>query len=86
MQKVSKVSDVYKPNKRVTVTVKNNREEDFDSGAVTYNRSVTIKINDQRYASEPLRFDDDDSIAKYIEGVDFEDPNTTLDVGDGDET
>lgn len=78
MKKQSKISDVYTPNKNVTVTVNNKREEDLESGSVYYDRTVTIKIKAGKFAKEKLTFDEEDSIAKFIETIDFEDPQAEL--------
>ncbi len=80
MKKNSKITDVYKPNSYVTVTVVNKPEiiSDEDSGAVVYDATVTIKINAGKNRRDKLVFAEDDSIAKFIETVDFEDPQTQL--------
>lgn len=78
MKKQSKIQDVYTPNKNVTVTVNNKREEDLESGSVHYDRTVTIKIKAGKFAKEKLVFDEEDSIAKFIETIDFEDPQSEL--------
>lgn len=85
MKKQSKITDVYTPNKSVTVTVNNKREEDLESGSVHYDRTVTIKIKAGKFAKEKLVFDQEDGIAKFIETIDFEDPQTSL-LGDQVET
>lgn len=78
MKKSSKITDTYTPNKGVTVTVINKPIEDEDTGTVVYDRTVTVKIKAGRFAPERLVFDEEDSIAKFIEGVEFEDPQQSL--------
>lgn len=81
MKKISNSRDSYKINDKVTVSVVNKREEDFESGSVHYDRTVTVKIKAGKFATEPLQFEGSDSLAKFIEEVDFEDPNESLDLG-----
>lgn len=79
MKKNGKIVDVYKPNSNVTVTVTNKALENPDTGEVTYKRSVSIRIAAGE-STEKLAFPEDDSIAKYVETVDFQDPQTELPV------
>lgn len=66
----------YKPNDKVTVSVTN--KPVVDEGAVTeYKRTVTIKV-EEGYDREKLVFGTDADIAKWIETVDFEDPQQSL--------
>jgi len=76
MKRDSKTTDVYKPNKQVTVSVVNKPRE--DDGRTLFERTVTIKIKAGSFAEERLVFEEEDSIAKFIEKVDFEDPQTSL--------
>lgn len=80
MKKNSKITDIYKPNSYVTVTVVNKPEviADDEEGQVVYDASVTIKINAGRNRRDKLTFAEEDSIAKFIETVDFEDPQVAL--------
>lgn len=76
MKKSSKVTDVYAPNKVVTATVTNTPKED-DQGHAVYKRTLTIKIKlgEDR---EKLTFDEDDSLAKFLENISFEEEQTSL--------
>lgn len=78
MKKNGKIVDVYKPNNRVTVTVTNKQNESTDTGEITFDRTVVIKIKADKLAAEKLVFPEDDSIAKYVETVDFQDPQSEL--------
>lgn len=75
---------VYEPNRLVKVTVTNKPEFDEDSSIVRYKREVTIKIS-AGTSTDKLTFGSDDDIAKYIETVDFEDPQLDL-LEDGAES
>lgn len=76
MKKSSKFVYTYNPNKAVQVTVTNSPKF-VDDEFVDYDRTVTVKIKLPR-SSEQLKFGDDTDIAKFIETVDFEDPQTGL--------
>lgn len=78
MKKTSKYVDVYNPNKQVQVTVTNSPKYEDDE-FVDYDRTVTIKIRVGR-DKEKLTFDKDDAIAKFVETVEFEDPQQSLDL------
>ena len=75
MKKQLTESVKYQPNDKVTVTVANKPQE--SDGFVEYKRTVTIKI-DEGWDSEKISFATDEDIAKYIETVDFEDPQQSL--------
>lgn len=81
MRKKSKIVDTYTPNKQVLVTVTNTPKHDEEDNFVDYDRTVTIKIKAGR-DKDTLQFKSDDSIAKFIEKVDFEDPQVSL-LGSG---
>lgn len=68
---------VYEPNGRVKVTVNNKPEFNDDSGITRFGRKVTIAV-DCGYSNEKLTFSSDDEIAKFLENIDVEDPQTTL--------
>lgn len=74
---------VYEPNTRVKVTVTNKPEFDEEAGITSYEREVTIKVNCGR-SNEKIQFGSDEDIAKWIETVDFEDPQMSL-IEDGPE-
>ena len=78
MQKVSNNKDTYKVNDNVTVSVVNKRNEDLESGNVTYERTVTVKIKAGKFAEKPLMFDEASSLTDFIEQVNFEDPQQPL--------
>lgn len=48
-----------------------------DGNFVAYDRTVTIKIQLDK-DKEKMVFDDDDSISKFVETVDFENPQQEL--------
>ncbi len=77
MKKKSKIVDTYTPNKQVMVTVTNTPKHDEEDNFIDYDRTVTIKIKAGR-DKDVLNFKTDDAIAKFIEKVDFEDPQTDL--------
>lgn len=77
MKKKSKIVDTYTPNKSVMVTVTNTPKHDDQDHFVDYDRTVTIKIKAGR-DKDTLQFKKEDAIAKFIEKVDFEDPQTSL--------
>lgn len=78
MQKVSNNKDTYKVNDNVTVSVVNKRNEDLESGNVTYDRTVTVKIKAGKFAEKALVFDEATSLNEFIEQVNFEDPQQPL--------
>lgn len=78
MQKVSNNKDTYKVNDMVTVSVVNKRNEDMESGSVTYERTVTVKIKAGKFAERPLIFDEPTSLTDFIDQVNFEDPQSLL--------
>lgn len=78
MKKVSNNKDTYKVNNTVTVNVVNKRIEDFESGSVHYERTVTVKIQAGKFADKPLVFDEATSLSEYIDQVNFEDPQAAL--------
>lgn len=76
MKKSTKYVDTYTPNKQVLVTVThkpNFQDEEF----VDFARTVTIKIRAGNH-KDKLEFKEEDAIAKFVENVDFEDPQTNL--------
>lgn len=77
MKKKSKIVDTYTPNKQVMVTVTNTPKHDEEDNFIDYDRTVTIKIKAGR-DKDTLNFKSDDAIAKFVEKVDFEDPQTDL--------
>lgn len=69
---------VYKPNDKVQVTVTNTPALDEEGVAVIgYDRKVTIAIK-HGYDDEKLTFNTDEDIEKFIEEVDFGDPQQQL--------
>lgn len=82
MKKKSKIVDTYTPNKTVMVTVTNTPMHDEEDNFVDYNRTVTIKIKAGRN-KDTLQFKKEDAIAKFIENIDFEDPQASLDFSGG---
>ncbi len=82
MKKVSNNKDTYKVNDSVTVGVVNKRIEDFESGSLHYERSVTVKIKAGKFAEKPLVFDEASTLHEFIEQVDFEDPQAALALGE----
>lgn len=78
MKKVSNNKDTHKVNEQVTVSVVNKRIEDFESGSVHYERSVTVKISAGKFADQALSFDQPASLMEFIEQVNFEDPQEKL--------
>lgn len=67
----------YKPNDKVKVTVTHKPVVDDGGHAIEYKRTVSITI-DEGYDTEKIQFGSDEDIAKYIETVDFEDPQQSL--------
>ena len=80
MKKVSNNKDTYKVNEQVTVNVVNKRIEDFESGSIHYERTVTVKISAGKFAEKPLSFDEAESLTAFIEQVNFEDPQSALPI------
>ena len=78
MKKISNNRDTYKVNANNTVSVVNKRHEDLEDGSIYYERTVTIKINAGKFATEPLLFEQGSSIAEFIESIDFDDPQQSL--------
>lgn len=78
MKKISNNRDTYKVNDNITVAVVNKRNEDMESGSIHYERTVTIKIKAGKYAQEPLLFEQGQNIADFIEGISFDDGQTSL--------
>lgn len=69
---------VYKPNEKVQVTVTNKPALDEEGVAVIgYDRTVAITIK-AGYESDKLTFSTDEDIEKFIETVDFGDPQQSL--------
>lgn len=81
MKKTSKYVDVYGPNKQVLVRVTNTPKYE-DDAFVDYDRTVTITIKAGR-DKEQLKFAEEDSIARFVENIDFEDPQQSLDLPTG---
>lgn len=84
MKKSSKYVDVYTPNKAVLVTVTNTPKYE-DDAFVDYDRTVTLKIRVGR-DKDKLEFKEENAIAKFVETIDFEDPQTALDFNSGSGT
>lgn len=82
MKKQLTEKTVYQPNSRVKVVV-TNKPEFEDSGLIRYERTVAITVK-VGYSDEKLMFGTDEDIAKWIETVDFEDPQLAL-IEDGPE-
>lgn len=78
MKHKTKSIDTYTPNKNVLVTVTHTPIFEDDT-LVAYNRTVTIKVKAGR-DKQKLEFKKEDGIAKFIETVDFEDPQQELGV------
>lgn len=68
---------VYEPNSRIKITV-DNKPSEVD-GVTEYKRTVTIKVN-AGTDREKLTFSTDDDIAKWVENLDFEEPQTALEL------
>jgi len=81
MKKKSKIVDTYTPNKQVMVTVTNTPKHDEEDNFIDYERTVTIKIKAGR-DKDTLQFKKEDAIAKFVEKIDFEDPQVSL-LGEG---
>lgn len=77
MKKNSKIIDTYTPNKQVMVRVTNTPKHDEQDNFIDYDHTVTIKIKAGR-GKDTLSFKEEDAIAKFIEKIDFEDPQTSL--------
>lgn len=75
MDKTSKITDEYKPNEGVKVTVVNAPKE--VEGKQYFTRTVTIKV-DKGLSDEKLVFSNADEIEKFVNDVDFEDPQQQL--------
>jgi hypothetical protein len=75
MKKQLTEKTVYEPNENVKVAVEN-KPTDI-GGAVVYAHKVTITINAGADKSK-LSFTTDEDIAKFVEKIDFEDPQTSL--------
>lgn len=79
MKKQLTEKTVYQPNSRVKITV-TNKPVLNDSGVTDrYAVSATIAVDAGSF-KERLTFGTDDDIAKFIENIDVEDPQTALDV------
>lgn len=83
MKKQLTEKTVYQPNSRVKVVVTNKPEFTEESGIVRYERTVAITVK-VGYSDDKLLFGTDEDIAKWIETVDFEDPQLSL-IDDGPE-
>lgn len=71
---------IYKPNLKVTVTVTNKPVFDDDGDvAVGYDRTVSISIK-AGFESAKLAFVTDEDIEKFIETVEFGDPQQALEL------
>lgn len=77
MKKALTEKTVYEPNKVVKVTVVNKPVD--VGGTMMYDRKVTITI-DASASKDKLQFATDEDIAKWVEKVDFEDPQTSMDM------
>lgn len=77
MDKSSKATDKYKPNKKVQVTVTNEPFVPEEGGQTHYDRTVTIKVK-LGSSTEQLIFKNAEDIAKFVETVEFEDPQQSL--------
>lgn len=69
---------VYEPNRGVKVTVENKPELE-EAGVTRYKRKVTIVV-EVGYSDQKLTFSKDEDIAKFVETIDFEDPQQELGV------
>lgn len=78
MKKTSKYVDVYNPNRQVQVTVINSPKYEDDE-FIDFDRTVTLKIKVGR-DKEKLSFNEEDAIAKFVETIEFEDPQQSLDL------
>ena len=76
MKRKSKYIDTYNPTKKVAVRVTNTPVYQ-DDVLEAYARTVTIKITLDK-DKEKLVFKGDDSISKFVETVDFENPQQEL--------
>lgn len=74
MKKSLKQSTVYEPNPSVKVTVVNTPILDDENVEVGMKATVTIKAT----VYEKVAFATDDDIAKFVENIDFTDPQTDL--------
>jgi hypothetical protein len=77
MKKKSKIVDTYMPNPQVLVMVTNAPMLDEEQNFIDYNRTVTLKIKIGRH-KDPFKFEGEDGISKFVETIDFEDPQTNL--------
>lgn len=76
MKKQFKEVTTYQPNKKVKATVTNTPV--YEDEVVTgYKRSVTITVNEGTDDNK-LEFKGEDGLAKYVETVEFEDPQQSL--------
>lgn len=76
LEKNNSVTDKYKVNARITVTVKNTLVTP-ERGDNYYRTEVTIKYKDDD-RERPISFDDYKDVAKFVKGLDFEDPQLSL--------
>lgn len=77
MNKETKLTDKYKQNKKVQITVVNEPFIPEEGGKTYYKRTVTLKVN-AGTSEEQLSFNSADQIAKYFEDLDYEDPQQSL--------
>jgi hypothetical protein len=77
MKKQLTEKTVYEPNENVKVAVENKPTE--IGGSIVYAHKVTITIN-AGAGKDKLSFSTDEDIAKFVETIDFEDPQTALGV------
>lgn len=68
---------VYEPNTRITVTV-DNKPFEID-GRTQYEHIVTVKVK-AGTSPDKLTFGTDDDIKEFVDGLNFEDPQTALDL------
>lgn len=71
---------VYQPNEDVKVTVENKPTYDEDTGRNSYKRKVTITV-DLGWKPEKLQFADTNAIEEFVNDINFEDPQSELDLG-----
>ena len=77
IDKTSKVTDKYEPNKKVVVTVTNEPFTPDEGGQTFYKHTVTLKV-DAGSSKEQLVFKSAEDVAVFFENVDYEDPQQSL--------
>lgn len=76
MKKSSKIVDKMNPNKQVEVTITNKKVIEEDE-TLAFQPTVTIKITLPK-SGDQFKLSTDEDIAKFVETIDFEDPQEEL--------